>query len=203
VNGMVLQDNTTIAIRDMLGHPELLPEQDETISLYPTTATTRLSDLQDLCARSRFAGFVQHSHISVLYGIEQLDQRPHPDPLLLSNTDYPVSPVGMAFAVCKSVPTFVRPIQDPKKGSLIQVGFEGLSGHTPTLTRQEFLDHDMCMGPRNRYVLRWLIAQITRKFQTTKQIRAALYKLLLPKCVESSPVFPGSVVQATPSKVAY
>ena len=61
--------------------------------------------------------------------------------------------------------------------------FEGLSGHTPTLTRQEFTDHEMCKGPRNRYALRLFIAHMTKRIAVCNTAaRALLYRQLLPKC---------------------
>jgi hypothetical protein len=185
--GPIVKNERSINICEIQGQPELICEHDDVLRLYPTTHIPRLSDLQDLCSHSRYVGRILRKELMQLYRVEQLDKKPHPDPYLSDDTLYPCSPMGYHFAKCAAVPKYVKRITDPKSMApkcprgykakpVFEIQYEALKGYRPKFAWDTFIQHDMCLGARNRFEVRRFLARVMCGGQWTRMHDASKLK---------------------------
>ena len=148
---------TNIPYHQVLLNPELCPEENDTVNVFPTTENVKFKALASMVYRSRYAGHVCLDVVQKLYDTEKLGKALHPNPVINCNTPIPVSPIGNMWCQHFATPVCV----EEKKVGSAEIRFAGLMDWAPKMTTGEFLLHDMCRSARLRYTIRlWIYAHM-------------------------------------------
>ena len=171
VEALTIEDVHTIAYHMVILKPELMAEKDETVSLFPSKATWRFNNVASLAYTSRFAGYPCLRNIRQLYDTEKLGVAEHNNPVLLHDTPFPLSPIGLLWCQHYATPIQVERIVVENEVKA-KIHYAGILDHNPTMTRAEFVLHDMCRSARLRYTIRlWVYANMCRG-SITKTMKA-------------------------------
>jgi hypothetical protein len=169
ITGLIIYDEgqrgvaitKTLPYRSVMLRPELCPEEDETVNLFPSMENVKFKTLASLAYSSRFAGYPDLNAIRRIYDTEKLGKSLHPDPVLDYNSPIPLSPIGVLWCEHYATPVCVE--QKIVTGNVTaEIQFAGLLDHRPKMTTKEFLMHDMCCSARLRYTIRlWVYAYMS------------------------------------------